>query len=304
VKNMLRLFRFFVLSFLGVFLMAAVLWGFSVCINGAQFIPPKPGNLLGETAAAARNAIPVGLYTALLFSLSYAVRRNIPVFLTLLILWTTALALTLGLFLGVGRLSALVPAGTGQQAPALGKPGLILSEGRTTVILIEDPGKARGVRAVSRPGRSLGYQASGGPEPLPMAPFYREGSPFLDKLRLEGALCADRLSLLFGEGLIPFLLYTGALIFLLVSLRFVLDLSGWPLANLLLGALIFRGVLSFEGFIGLQDVRALIRSFMGNRLPESLLSPLIFCGIGLLFIVYTWLVFLGRNRKAAAEGAS
>jgi hypothetical protein len=291
---------------LGVFLIAAVLWGFDVCMSGSLFIPPKPGNFLGETLSAAWNAIPMGLYVALLFSLSYAVRRNIPVLAAFCILWTTALALTLGLFLGVDLLTAFAgPPGTGRQAPALGSPGLILSEGSMAAILIEAPGKAGGRRVVSMPGRSLGYQASPGvPEPLPPAPFYREESPFLDKLRLEGSLFADRLYLLFREGLIPFLLYTGSLIFLLVSLRFVLDLSDWPLANLLMGALIFRGVLSFEGFISIKDVRALIRSFIGDRFPESLLSPLVFCGMGFLFIVYTRLVFLGRNRKAAAEGAS
>jgi hypothetical protein len=175
------------------------------------------------------------------------------------------------------------------------------------VILLEDPGKAGGGRVVSRPGRSLIYQRvrgtedPEGPEGLPPAPFNREESSLLNELRLDGSRRAEEMALLLRQGRIPFLLYTGSLIFLLVSLRFVLDLSNWPLANLLIGALIFRGVLIFEGFIALQDVRDLVLSFIGNRLPESLLSPLIFCALGLLFSLYTLLVFLARDRKAGAS---
>jgi hypothetical protein len=279
-------------------------------VRGALLIPAEARAFLPETTAAARIAIPLGLYAAMLLSLSYAARRNIPFLPASLILWSAGLSLTLGLFLGVDRLSALVPpAGTvpGRQAPTLGNPGIILSNGGTVAILLEDPGKAGGRRALSRRGRTLIYQASPGEQgdlSLPGSPFPREESAFFSKLFLDGSRYADRLSLLFRKGLIPFLLYTGSLIFLLVSLRFVLELGDWPLANLLIGALIFREVLAIEGFINLQDVRLLIYSFLGNRFPEFLLSPLIFCGMGILFIVYTLLVFLVRDRKAVSEGGS
>jgi hypothetical protein len=245
------------------------------------------------------------LYTALLFSLSYAARRHIPVLAASLVLWAAALALTLGLFLGIERLSALsAPPAASRGTATLGKPGLILSGDRRAVILLENPGKAGGSRVAAEPGRSLIHRRAleTGDAPLPPAPFNREKSSLLDDLLLDGSRRADWLSRLLGYGLFPFLLYTGSLIFLLVSLCFVLNLSDWPLANLFIGALIFREVLSFEGFISLQEVRDLIRSFIGDSLPELLLSPLIFCALGLLFTVYTLLVFLARGPRTAENG--
>jgi hypothetical protein len=248
----------------------------------------------------------------MLLALSYAARRNIPFLAAFLILWSAGFSLTLGLFLGVDFLSAHAPplAGTvpeGRQAPTLGNPGLILSHGDTVAILLEAPGKAGGKRALSRQGGTLIYQPSpGGLEDasLSRAPFTQGDSAFFNKLFLDGSRYASRVSLLFRNDFPAFLLYTGSLIFLLVSLRFLLDLTSWPLANLLIGALVFREILAFEGFINLQEVRLPLRSFLGNRFPESLLSPLIFCVLGILFLVYTLLVFLARDRKAVSEGVS
>ncbi|MDR3160436.1 MAG: hypothetical protein LBU28_02340 [Spirochaetaceae bacterium] len=305
MKNTARLFCFFSLFFLGAFLAIAALRGFNACIDGSLLIPAIAASFRHETVSAARSIIPLALYTALLFSLSYAARRHIPVLAASLVLWAAALALTLGLFLGIERLSALsAPPAASRGTATLGKPGLILSGDRRAVILLENPGKAGGSRVAAEPGRSLIHRRAleTGDAPLPPAPFNREKSSLLDDLLLDGSRRADWLSRLLGYGLFPFLLYTGSLIFLLVSLCFVLNLSDWPLANLFIGALIFREVLSFEGFISLQEVRDLIRSFIGDSLPELLLSPLIFCALGLLFTVYTLLVFLARGPRTAENG--
>jgi hypothetical protein len=85
------------------------------------------------------------------------------------------------------------------------------------------------------------------------------------------------------------------MILLLSSLRFVLDLSSWPLANLFCGALVFRGILAFQTFIDSRSVQTFIIAFFDNRIDGALLSPIIFAGLGLLTLLYTFLVGVARN---------
>jgi hypothetical protein len=91
-------------------------------------------------------------------------------------------------------------------------------------------------------------------------------------------------------------MYAGALIFLLVSLGFILKLSNWPLANLFLGCLAFRGVLAAETFLNSPEIQDLFAEFLENRLPLSYTVPLIFCVFGVMINLYTFLVFLARRR--------
>jgi peptidoglycan/LPS O-acetylase OafA/YrhL len=95
----------------------------------------------------------------------------------------------------------------------------------------------------------------------------------------------------------PFLIHTGALIFLLSSLMFILKFSAWPLVNLFLGCLAFRGILAAEILCNTSEMQELFNSFLQNRLPVSLAVPLIFCGVGLIAHLYTFLVHLTRRQS-------
>jgi hypothetical protein len=133
---------------------------------------------------------------------------------------------------------------------------------------------------------------------LPPIPFRRETASFSAGILADISLSARQFDRRLQDGLIPFAVYTASLVFLLVSLRFILDFSRWPLANLFLGALGFRGILALEAFVNTGEVQGFIASLAGDDVPRPLISPGIFCGLGLLIMLYTVLVYFARGRRA------
>jgi hypothetical protein len=105
----------------------------------------------------------------------------------------------------------------------------------------------------------------------------------------------DRLS----EGIIPFGIYLWALCFLLCSIRYILELTSWPLANIFLSALAFRGILAAGTFLDSGEVQQFIKVFLKAGIPQAIVSPLVFFGAALLVILYTFLVKLAKGRRAA-----
>jgi hypothetical protein len=114
----------------------------------------------------------------------------------------------------------------------------------------------------------------------------------------DSALVSEQFGRRMAGGLIPFAIYVGALIFFLVSLRFVMDLSSWPLANLFSGAVVFRGILAFQTFLDSPIIQDFLLAFVDGRIEGSFLSPAIFAGLGVLILLYTFLVNLARGRLA------
>jgi hypothetical protein len=218
-----------------------------------------------------------------------------------------AVLFTLALSLGGLHAQNVISAPPPERHRTLGASGLILSRGDTVMVVLGDPSDIRSSRVVSIPGRPLIYQeVPSGPNnavlALPPAPFRNGGAYSFNGLSLDFSLAAGQFDARLKEGLIPFCVYTGALILLLVSLRFVLDLSSWPLANLFVGALVFRGILAFETFIDSREVQALLSTFLGTWASEPFISPLVFCGLGVLIMLYTALVYLARPRARRRAG--
>jgi len=91
--------------------------------------------------------------------------------------------------------------------------------------------------------------------------------------------------------------YVFALILLMVSLRFLFGVSRWPLANLFLGALAFRGIVALEALLNAREVNSLIDTFLTGRLSPTLITPVIFASLAVLFILYTLLVHIARPRR-------
>jgi len=100
----------------------------------------------------------------------------------------------------------------------------------------------------------------------------------------------------FVEGLVPFLIYSGSLIFLLCSLGYIIKFSVWPLANLFLGVLAFRGVLAIETFFYSPEMLDIFDSFFRNLMPVEFAVPLLFVGFGLMIYFYSFLVFIVKRR--------
>jgi hypothetical protein len=303
---MARLVLFFCSWFLVFFLFFAAVQCLEIWDNMTRFVPTSSGGVLSKFISVAWDSLPLALYSVLLLALSYASRRRIPAFLSRLVLFVLALSLTLGIVLGLSRLPN-TPSPDGEEIPVtLGKPGLVVSEADTVIVLLEDPAQRDGSRVVSIPGRPLIYQevppGPGNTMPdLPPVRFYREESLLLNSLFIDISLTARQFHARIQEGLVPFAAYAGALIFLLVSLGFVMNLSVWPLANLFFGALIFRGILAFEAFLNFREIQDFIVSFLGNRLPEYLISPVVFMNIGILLILYDLVSFFAWGRRVKRE---
>jgi hypothetical protein len=308
MKNVARLALFFTVSFAATFVLVVLVRFLHIRIDVIRSIPPQNGHLGEELLAAFRWALPATLYFSLLFSLSYTVRRRIFAPAAMLCLFIMGSAACLGLTLGAEGLSRLAKYFVPPQS--LGNPGLILTQADNAIVLIQDPGDPWGSRVVSIPGRPLLYQElprgpDNKPITLPPVPFRTDTIWSLKSFILDFSLVSRELIKRFplnapmGD-FFPFPVYICALVFLLVSLRFALGLSNWPLANLFLGALVFRGILALEVFLGAPETEEILNSLVGDLVPPLYTAPLVFVFLGFLVCLYTFLSFLAR-RKAPYE---
>ena len=301
---MARLVLFFSLSFAVLFLAATGLRYLAIRVDWARSLPRQPETMLAELVIAGRWALSLALYGSLLLSLSYAARERFSTLMTAGCVIALSLGISFGIFSGLERLENIPPARGA--AAALGEPGLILTNAirhsETAIVLLEGPADPRGSRVAAIPGQPLIYQ----PEPmgpnntvlsLPPIPFGDETPWFLKSMAIDFRLSAGQLGERFREGMGSFLIYAGALILLLGSLGCVLNMSAWPLANLFLGCLVFRGVLALETFLNSPETQDVLESFLENRLPMSLPVPLIFCAAGMLVYLYSGLVYLAKKRS-------
>jgi hypothetical protein len=242
------------------------------------------------------------VYVAVLLTLSYSARRAFSVPLSVLCIFVLSCGFAAGVSLGLFHAnSAVVLPGT--DAPsALGKPGLILTQGETAVILLDEPSNPTGSRVMSIPGRSLIYQKTpAGPAnagfTLPPLPFRIGGPYFMTSLFIDFSLAAGQFRDRLCDGIIPFGMYLGSLCLLLSSLRFVMELTAWPLANLFLGALVFRGILAAGTFLDAGEIQQFIMVFLKADIPQITITPVIFCGLAVLALLYTAAVTLAGGRR-------
>jgi hypothetical protein len=304
VKHLARLVVFFCFSFILTFLVAASVRYLVIWIEFARTIPAHTMEPVSAWLLVFQRAIPTAIYCSMLLTLSYSARRHIPIPLTILCLFLLSGLFSLGLSLGLGRAVEIKSPVTAAPRATLGEPGLILGLGETTMVVLGDPAEPGGPRIVSIPGRPLIYQAApaGRQLELPPAPFRSEESSLMSGLFLDFTLVAEQFAARLRVGIIPFCLYVGGLCLFLVSFRFVFDLTSWPLANMLLGALVFRGILTFETYLDSEEIQAFIIRFLAKVVPADMISPVIYCGLGLIISLNTILISTSRGRRGALHG--
>jgi hypothetical protein len=304
VRKLVKLVLFYSLSFAILFLITTGLRFLVLRIEWVRALSLEREVVLVELITAARWALSLSVYGGILLGLSYAVRQRV---FALMAIPCIAL-LTIGFTFGIGQLledwEHVPPAKI--LAQPLGKPGLILSNNvrpaGTVLILLEGTAKPDGSRVVATPGKPLLYQERFPGKDmsllsLPPAPFSDNCPWFLKSLAIDLRLNAQNVRRQINAGLLPFLTYAGTLVFLLCSLMFILKFSAWPLANLFLGCLAFRGVLALELFFKTPEMQEVFDSFLQNRLPLSWAVPLIFCVVGLLAYLYSFLVYLVKRQS-------
>jgi hypothetical protein len=298
---------FFTICFLLIFIGAGAIKYLELSVNAAKAIPAGPPFTLPDFIAAIREMLPLALYFTLLLTLSYAARRNIaffPAFITLFILAGAFMYSSIWGLLQAENLNSTVISNLSGPSQTLGQRGLILSQNSTAIVLLENPGSGGGPQVISYPGQPLVYREVSGPETiaLPQAPFRNENAFMTSGILPDFSLTANQLESRFRSGLLSFGLYGGALILLLLSLRFVMELSSWPMANIFSGAVIFRGILALETFIDSREVQSFLGAFLGPRVSPFLISPIVFGGIGVIVLIYTLLVHAVREKPRGKKG--
>jgi hypothetical protein len=306
MKNVARLALFFTVSFAAIFVLAVSVRFLHIRIDVIRSMPPQNGHLGEELLAAFHWALPAALYFSLLFSLSYTVRRRIFAPAAMLCLFILGSAVCLGITIGTDSLSRLAKYPVPPKS--LGNPGLILTQADNAIVLIQDPGVPWGPRVASIPGRPLLYQElprgpDNKPISLPSVPFRTNTVWFLQSFVIDFSLASGELTKRLSqvsppEDLLSFPVYVCALVFLLVSLRFSLTLSNWPMANLFLGALVFRGILILEVFLGATETEEILNNLLGDLIPPRYTAPLAFVFLGFLVCLYTFLSFLARRKNS------
>jgi hypothetical protein len=272
-----------------------------VWIEAACHIPAETIEIFASLISAGQWALPVTLYVSVLLALSYSARKALSAPVSILCIFVLSIAFTGGIYLGLSHAGSSAKL-TGQSVPpVLAGPGLILTQGDTTVVLLDDPSNPASSRVIAVPDRPLFYQKITGPVrtrfTLPRIPFKIENPYFMASLSIDFALAAGQLQDRLSAGLIPFALYVGALCLLLSSLRFIMELTSWPLANIFLGAMVFRGILAAGTFLDSEEIQQFIKISLKEYIPQVLITPSIFCAVTLLVIVYTVLVNVARGRR-------
>ena len=292
----------FTLTFLIIFLVATGIKFLGLRVEWAQNLPPKPETSLTLLIAAAHWALSLTMHFTILLSLSYGARRQY--FAPMVVISVTILSLIFhfGISSALYQWKNVPPAVTAVKQA--GENGLILSNNlnrnETAVILLKGPADPLGPRVTAIPNRPLQFfeSTSNVNIDLPPIPFGDDTPWFLKSVSIDIRLSGAQLYNRFVEGYHSYFIYAVALIFLLSSLGFAIKFSVWPLADLFLGALAFRGILAVETFLNTPEMQEIIGSYLDNKIPVSMAVPAVFFSFGLLVNIYAILVYVIKRRKS------
>jgi hypothetical protein len=305
MKNFAKLCLFFSLSFVIIFLSATGIRFLALLVDWARTLPPKPETFLTLVITAAHWALSLAMYSSILLSLGYAARRECFAIMTVITVVVLSLFFNIALTFALHNWQFVPPAQTA--GIQMGGNGLILSNSlnrnETAVVLLKGTAQPLGPRVSAMPDRPLAFHesvpqsaAAGRAFDLPPVPFGDNTPWFLRSISIDIRLSEEQLQKRFDDGVLSYLIYVGSLIFLLTSLGFAMKFSVWPLANLFIGALVFRGILAIETFFNSAEMQDIFGSFFRNMLPTTMAVPLIFFCFGLLVHGYSFLVYASKRR--------
>jgi hypothetical protein len=303
VRNLAKLAVFFSLSFAILFIAATGLRFLAIRVEWVRTLSLERETVLLELISAARWALSLTLYGGIILGLGLSVNYRVFAPLAILCIAVLSIGFVGGIGLALENWEYVPPERT--PTPSLGEPGVILANttgpSGTVLVLLEGSAKPGGARVVATPGKPLLYQAefAGRDQALislPPAPFTDNVPWFLKSLAIDVRLNAENLKQRLNDGLFSFLIYVGALIFLLCSFMFLQNFSVWRLANLFLTCLAFRGILVLETFFNSPEMLDAFDSFLQGRLSLWLVIPSIFVGVGFLIYLYSILVYVTRRQ--------
>jgi hypothetical protein len=293
MKNIVRLVFVFSIWFVVLFVVPWVIYWLHIRLEP-----------LSEQGIPWVMVLPITLYGTMLVGLRYTARVSMPIFLSIISLVILGLGWTGILALGISRIRAIPVPISQDKILSLGESGLLLSQADKSVVFLSDPHKPQSPRVIFVQDKPLVY------EPVPQAdsfseiqgmsliPFRINAPASLQGISNDLVSTATQFNTRLNQGFIPFIIYAGGLMVLLSALRVIFTLGAWPLANLCVGILVFRGGLALEAWLNTPRVQNDIFSLVGERIPKPLLSPLLLYLLGLLLLLYTAVFHLVKSRSA------
>ena len=277
----------------------------SLRVDWAKNLPPKPETVITLIITAAYWALTLTLFSTILLTMNYIVRRNIFPITSIIAVMALAISFTYGITYLLDKMKSVPPVQTvGIQ---MGEKGLILSNSLnrnvTSVVLLEGTMNPHGPRVTAIPGQPLAFyeSAAGTNFDFPPIPFGDDTPWFLKSLSIDVRMNADMFLQKYNEGIIPWLIYIGSFIFILCSLGYFLKFSVWPLANLFLAAIAFRGILALGTLLNAVEIQDTINSFLNNIKFAGLALPLSFVGFGVLIYIYSILTFAAKRQNTDGD---
>ncbi|MDR2419673.1 MAG: hypothetical protein LBD79_11610 [Treponema sp.] len=281
----IRLIRFVCLWFIIAFVVLTIAHFMAIRIDlASMFSLTQQEAKIDSLLTAGWRSLPLSIYITVLLGLSYSARYKFPVLPSIVYVMVLSL-LWIGLF---SLILSIIQRGSPwptERFQHLGETGLITVDGDQYQVLLQDPDLpgALVIAPLDLPLRYENTQIGLGAPSI----FFRKDSVYfietlLRKFIRAGEQCRDRLQ----ESFLSFFLYILALVFCLSTLRFVFDVSSWPLANLFLGALLFWGILELETLLDSEQVQTLINAISGEALM-FMVVPLALCILGLVFLLFS-----------------
>jgi hypothetical protein len=304
VRNLVKLVLFFSSTFIIIFVAVTCLKFLALRVDWVKSLPPKPETTLTLILAAAHWALSLALFSSIILSLNYAARRKCFALTSIIFVMFLSFSFSFGISIALEQWKSVPPAQTA--GIQMGDKGLILSNALnrnlTAVVLLEGTANPLGPRVMAIPDQPLAFHEATATTTnqtalaLPPIPFGGDIPWFLQSLAIDIRLNAEMLHRKFTEGFFPYLIYVGSFIFLLCSLGYAIKFSAWPLANLFLATLAFRGILALVTFLNTPEMQETIDSFMDNKLPAVFALPLSFLSFGILVHIYSFFAFVVKRQ--------
>jgi len=299
VRKLAKLTIFFSLIFIIIFVVVTGIRFLALHVDWAKNLPPKPESSLTLLITAAHWALTTALFCSIIVAINYSIRKGYFALMSLICIMALSFAFSYGISLVLDQWKSVPP--SKRPGIALGGKGLVLSnalnKNETSVVLLNGAADPLGPRVISIPDQPMTFQRTASADfDLPPIPFGDDTPWFLKDVEIDIRLNAEMFQRKFSQGIISYLLYVGSLIYLLCSLSHVLKFSAWPLANLFLSILAFRGILALNTFFNSKEMQMIAASFLNNKIPVVNALPYIFLGFGTLVNLYCLLAFAAKRR--------